>query len=240
MRQIAAVLFDYGGTLTRLAVSEAELKTRCLRRVRRFLRTRGISVTEKQLRDADVKAWELSRPSETHREVDAYELILNLLEEVGVKASVGDQLVRDVARVDFMTAVPYIELLPDTIPTLKALRRCNIKMGVVSNNLFPQMLKESIERLNLKPYLDTVVASGDVGVRKPAPEVFKRALLNLKCQAKETLFVGDTLEEDIVGAKELDMSTVWLNRSSSRGIESIVPDYEVRCLSDILPLLGIA
>ena len=239
MKPIRAVLFDYGGTLTTLTISVEDLRTKCLHGIQSFLQNRGINVTILQLREADREAWRSSQLQGSLREADATEFLTQLLRRSGVSVTRGDVMVEDVAKVDYMTAVPYMELLPETLPTLIALRDHHYRMGVVSNNLFPQMLRASIERLGLKSFFDTIVASGDVGVRKPAPEIFQTALSHLGCQAEETMFVGDRFEEDIEGAKNVGMTTVWLNSSAETRRGSIMPDHEVKHLSAILRILGL-
>ena len=240
MGQIEAILFDYGGTLTRLTISPEDLVTKCLRNIQTFLQSRGIAVSMARLKEADKEAWRLSQVRGSLIEANATEFMTELLREAGVDLADGDAVINGVAEVDYMTAVPYIELLPETLSTLQVLSEHKLRMGVVSNNVFPQMLRTSIERLGLGSFFCTVVASGDVGVRKPASEVFRKALGELGCRVEETLFVGDRLEEDVAGAQNVGMVTVWVNSSTEAKRGSIVPDYEVRDLSAILQILGLS
>jgi FMN phosphatase YigB (HAD superfamily) len=239
MKALRAVLFDYGGTLTTLTVSLEDLRVKCLRNIQSFLEGHGVTVAMAQLEVADEDAWGSFRMQGSLGEVDAAMFMTRFLRRSGVNVSEGDVIVAEAMEVDYMTAVPFIELLPETLPTLRVLREHQWKMGVVSNNVFPEMLRASVERLGLGSFFDVIVASGDLGVRKPAAAIFQRALSGLACGVEETMFVGDSLEEDIGGAKKLGMTSVWLHSSADVSGGSIVPDYEVESLSAILQILGL-
>jgi putative hydrolase of the HAD superfamily len=83
---------------------------------------------------------------------------------------------------------------------------------------------------------DVVVVSGAVNKRKPSPEIFKQALNALGVFANETVFVGDTLDADIAGPKEVGMKTVYIKRREEKQIENVVPDETINSLTE-LPLI---
>jgi FMN phosphatase YigB (HAD superfamily) len=65
-------------------------------------------------------------------------------------------------------------------------------------------------KFGYSPYLQTIIDSAVVGVRKPDPAIFNLALKTLDVPASETAFVGDSFERDIVPAKALGFQTFWL------------------------------
>ena len=76
-----------------------------------------------------------------------------------------------------------------------------VLMAAVSNAAFSgRILTHELVRARLAGYLQFVISSADIGIRKPAPEIFQHALRRLHVLAQETWFVGDTLDEDIAGA----------------------------------------
>jgi len=78
------------------------------------------------------------------------------------------------------------------------------------------------------------VYSGDVGVRKPAPEIFLRALEELGVDPLGAMFVGDRLDADVQGAARVGMTTVqalWFNADDTPGIE---PDFMAFTPMDVL------
>ncbi|OUR76016.1 hypothetical protein A9Q77_03850, partial [Marinomonas sp. 42_23_T18] len=72
--------------------------------------------------------------------------------------------------------------------------------------------RNKIEALGLANYFDVIVTSGELGVKKPNPLIFNTALEQLGAQAKECIFIGDSLTADMLPAKQLGMKTVWVNR----------------------------
>jgi putative hydrolase of the HAD superfamily len=119
---------------------------------------------------------------------------------------------------------------------LEALRARGVKTGVVANS-WPEparLLRCDAERLGLAPLLDVQVYSSDVGVRKPAPEIFLRALGELGVEPHLAMHVGDRLEADVAGAANLGMTTVqalWFSADDTPGIE---PDFMAFTAMDVL------
>ncbi|WP_019670899.1 HAD family hydrolase [Eudoraea adriatica] len=68
-----------------------------------------------------------------------------------------------------------------------------------------------IEKLNLMDFVDFLVTSEEVGVEKPHPYIFTRALQKLNCTASEALMIGDSWQKDIVGANAMGIQSIWIN-----------------------------
>src|SRR5262249_27649227 len=66
------------------------------------------------------------------------------------------------------------------------------------------------EEVGLRPYVDALVDSTVVGVRKPEPEIFHHALTRLGLAPGAVVFVGDSLGRDLAGARGVGMPHVWL------------------------------
>ncbi len=119
---------------------------------------------------------------------------------------------------------------------LESLRSRGIKTGVVSNS-WPdpgRVLRADVQRLGFAPLLDTIVFSDDVGLMKPAPEIFLRACTDLGVEPIDTMFVGDGLKTDVQGAANVGMTTVqalWFNADDTHGIE---PDFMAFTPMDVL------
>lgn len=68
-----------------------------------------------------------------------------------------------------------------------------------------------IEKLGLCDSIDFLVTSEEVGVEKPHPNMFYKALQKLNCGAKDTIMIGDSWDKDIVGASNLGIFSIWIN-----------------------------
>ena len=90
---------------------------------------------------------------------------------------------------------------------------------VVSN--WDASLPEVLERVGLGPCVDAVVSSAEVGAAKPAPAVFEAALERAAVGAAEALHVGDSLAEDVAGARAAGVAAVLLDREGTRGFDGV-------------------
>ncbi|HEX7527416.1 MAG TPA: HAD-IA family hydrolase, partial [Gaiellaceae bacterium] len=101
-----------------------------------------------------------------------------------------------------------------------------------------RLLRADAERLGLAGLLDVLVFSDEVGVSKPDPEIFLRALEQIGVEPEHAMFVGDRLETDVQGAAKLGMTTVqalWFAADdTSVGIE---PDFMAFTPMDVLNAL---
>jgi putative hydrolase of the HAD superfamily len=105
---------------------------------------------------------------------------------------------------------PAHALLASGHALLDSLRERGLKTGVVAN-AWPEpgrLLRRDAEELGIAERLDVLVFSTDVGVRKPAAEIFLHALGELGVDPLEAVFVGDRLVDDVQGAAALGMTTV--------------------------------
>jgi putative hydrolase of the HAD superfamily len=100
--------------------------------------------------------------------------------------------------------------VPSELPeALTRAQRHGIRLGVVSNS--EGRLNELFERVGLAPYFEIVVDSALEGVRKPDPEIFRRALARLGVQAQAALYAGDIPSVDVVGARAAGMEGVLID-----------------------------
>ncbi|MDE0012192.1 MAG: HAD-IA family hydrolase [Candidatus Poribacteria bacterium] len=116
----------------------------------------------------------------------------------------------------FLFAANSGTLYSDVVPTLQHLRDAGFKLAVVSNWESP--LDPLTERLGIADYFDAVVASHDVRVRseKPDPHIFNYALAAVGTSTEEVVHVGDTYEADIVGAQNVGIRPILLDRDNTQ------------------------
>ena len=70
---------------------------------------------------------------------------------------------------------------------------------------------ELLDQLALRSYFDLVLASGEVGTRKPDPHIFYAALDRLGANAQESLYIGDNYWADVIGAQRAGVTPVLLD-----------------------------
>ncbi|HEX9379879.1 MAG TPA: HAD-IA family hydrolase [Gaiellaceae bacterium] len=117
------------------------------------------------------------------------------------------------------------ELFEDAIPVLEELRASGLRIGVVSNGI--RDLTEFVAHHRLD--VDAIVDSRSHGRVKPHPTIFQAALDLLGVAAADAVMVGDSLEEDVEGARALGMRAILIDREDRH------PDVEER-LTDLYGL----
>jgi putative hydrolase of the HAD superfamily len=117
------------------------------------------------------------------------------------------------------------ELYEDALPALEELRQAGLSIGLVSNGI--RDLTEFVAHHRLD--VDAIVDSRSHGRVKPHPTIFEAALELLGAGAADTVMVGDSLEEDIEGARALGMRAILVDREERH------PEVEDR-LTDLLAL----
>jgi len=98
-------------------------------------------------------------------------------------------------------------------------------------------LETKIEKLKIKPYIDTIFAAEEVGAMKPHQDYYKGLLEKANIINKEDiLFIGDELEKDIKGGIENKIDTCWYNplKQSSNQYK---PKYEIQKLIELKKIL---
>jgi putative hydrolase of the HAD superfamily len=124
------------------------------------------------------------------------------------------------------------DLFEDVHPVLEELRRAELRIAVVSNGI--RDLTEFVAHHRLD--VDAIVDSRSHGRVKPHPTIFQAALAALGVTAEDAVMVGDSLEEDIEGARALGMGAILIDREDRH------PDVDER-LTDLYGLpaaLGLA
>ncbi len=91
------------------------------------------------------------------------------------------------------------------------------RVAIVTNGGAAQ--RDKLQRAGLADVVEQVFISGELGIAKPAPGIFERALAWSEAAPGECLFVGDDPINDIAPAAALGMATAWLPRGPWVGSE---------------------
>ncbi len=126
------------------------------------------------------------------------------------------------------------ELYPETLATLQALEERGKELGIVSN--FDSRLYEILVGLGIDRFFESVTLSSFAGAAKPSPKIFMRALAKHGALPEDALHVGDSLKEDVYGAKAAGIKPAFLQREGTACLVSEAPTitnlYEVITLLD--------
>ena len=107
-------------------------------------------------------------------------------------------------------------LHPDALPCLDALAVAfrGVRIGLITNGeSTPQGHK--LADTGLSGRVEHVIASGSLGVAKPDPRIFRHACAVFGSAPEETVYVGDRLRTDAIGAAAAGLTGVWLDRTGA-------------------------
>jgi len=90
------------------------------------------------------------------------------------------------------------------------------------------------ERTGISKYLQGAISSAQVGASKPDPSMFHTALTQAGASAQQGVHIGDHLQDDIAGASNVGMHSIWVNlQASVLSDDDPSPSHEVTHLRDI-------
>ena len=126
-------------------------------------------------------------------------------------------------------------MFPDAAELLPKLAR-RLPLALVTNGA-PDLQHFKIDASGLRPYFQTVVVSGEVGIGKPHPRPMQVALQQLGCDPARAAMVGNSLNSDIAGAQNTGVHASWLNRDGSPLTGDIRPDLTIASLHELTDLI---
>ena len=149
-----------------------------------------------------------------------------------------------------MPATAFVELMRSKIANytswaegaeslLRCLQARKHPMAVVTNGSKSQ--RDKIEALGASRYFEAELVSGEVGIAKPDPRIFRQALSRLNTAPDRSVFVGDSMEHDIAGARNVGMMTVYIRKGKAENADDALCDLvvaDLRELSDLVIGLG--
>ena len=111
-------------------------------------------------------------------------------------------------------------------------------IGIVTNGP-TEVQRAKLQLLGIEHLVDFVLISEEFGAAKPDPEIFREALGLAGVGPEEAIFVGDSAEFDMAGARAAGIPTVWVNRHQQPWTgPGSPPTRQIRSLVDLPDLLG--
>lgn len=178
-----------------------------------------------------------ARPPE-HYEVLSQERFRRALERVGVAGDAGAEIARGLSLRHMDHLASSTEMPAAHGALLRALAP-QYTVGLVSNFDHAPTARRLLAENGIDHLLQVAIISADFGRRKPHPSIFHAALDVVGGAADEALYVGDTIFDDVCGARAAGMDVVWINaQGAPLPAGSEPPTHTVSRLTDIAALLG--
>jgi len=172
-----------------------------------------------------------------HVELPSRERFRRALERVGCDDTRLAEAAVHLSRAH-MALIATATILPDGHRALLEALRPRYRLGLVSSFDDTATAYEILRRHGLLAYLDSVVVSETLGLRKPHPALVRAGLVDLGLGADEVLFVGDTFAEDVLGARAAGVDAAWIDaRGGGVPDGATPPRFRLRGLCELAPLL---
>jgi len=228
--KLKTILFDMGSTLIEFENSTWDVLGRvCAEKGYEFLRQKNLNLPEfdefSELLDSEF----LKARREVENNLKEFKVgrvaweffnILNL--------STSDGLYDSFIEVYYKPITDQLTLIDGAEDVLRYFKERNFKIGLVSNTIFPERFHLSeLKRFGLYSYLDNHLFSSEVGVRKPHPQIFLKALSELNVKPSQAVFVGDRLIEDVGGAQKVGMKGILAYHEGRDYSAPITPDAQI-------------
>jgi HAD superfamily hydrolase (TIGR01549 family) len=166
---------------------------------------------------------------------DAYlqRLAARLFEQLNVRVA-PETMPYHAARIWALIGPTCLTVFPEVQHVLRSLRDAGLKTAIVSNWMCG--LGNFCIELGIADGFDHVLASAELGTKKPEREIFAEACGRLGTEPGRTLHVGDTVIDDLEGAQNAGLHALLIERSPN-GIDP--PGPVIRSLVEIPRLLGL-
>jgi len=234
---IQHILFDLGGTLMRARNDWQPVFQQADQALSNTLREYHIELDSKIFRTR-LRAYYQQRDKDFQE--TTYHFVLNeLLKDLGY-TEVAEFIIRRALDAMFTVTQENWALEDDTHNTLQQLQSQNYKLGIFSNAGDDKDVQTLMRNFNIRPYFDFVLTSAACFYRKPHPRAFEIALARWSIPPEEAAMVGDSLEADILGAKNLGMQTIWVTRRAqftADEAQRIQANFSLISLDRLLPTL---
>lgn len=229
--KIRAVMFDLFETLARFWPPREDIQKEASRPF-------GIELTSEGIihgyREADAfMAFEnasglplrLRNAEETRQFFTKYEQLILKGDGFDVDCDIAEQIWENVRN------IPHgLSLFDDSLPALRELHSFGLILGIISN--FNMNGEDLLKLLGIDKTVQFAVTSHDTGFFKPHPPIFDAALTKAGVAAEEAIYVGDQYYSDILGARNVNINPLLIDRYSEgdqiEGVEVITTLFEVK------------
>lgn len=231
---VSAVFFDLFGTLV-VADDEPSAWQQWLEALHLSCKEAGAGVARDRLAEVCEDFFSRTEPVEDGGDLTVYERRLaRLLREIGADAA-ADR-VRRVAELTATAWQARFAVDPEAARVLGGLAE-RVPLALVSNFDHPPTARRALGESGLERHFSAVVISGEVGVQKPDPAIFRGPLARLGVEPGRAVHVGDAVE-DVVGARAAGLRPILVRRPGAR--PSPCPDPEgVTVIARLVELPGL-
>ncbi|MGB9750502.1 MAG: HAD family hydrolase [Caldisericia bacterium] len=188
-----------------------------------------LNISIKEVSDAynKMSEWLFSTQKETQKSINVSQQIYFIFKQFG---TIPNSLVLEDIKMSYESAI--FEVPPKIVDNvnyfLEKLKRLNLKLCILSDagRTPGWALKEILNRYNLLHYFNKIFFSDEIGFVKPNKNSFNKIIKEFNVKKEEVVHIGDSIEKDIIGAKEFGINYIHFSRKNSEKIEPSGRSFE--------------
>jgi putative hydrolase of the HAD superfamily len=135
--------------------------------------------------------------------------VAEALGNLGFEVTKGDSRIKAALNIFFQDFIDTLELRDGAKRLLHQTQKLG-KVALISDFTFAPVIYKSLRKIGISEFFNAVVVSQQIGWRKPSSNIFDFTLKCLEIQPKEAVYIGDSPNEDIKGAKQAGLKTVFM------------------------------
>ena len=144
-------------------------------------------------------------------EIPMEEIIAKVVGKFGIRNPNGG-LIHGAVEAYYRPEIESWQLFPDTLETLIALDKNGYLLGLISNAKSDWQVNSILNKFDLTRFFKLILISASLRIRKPKADIFLKALNDLNLTPKETVFIGNSIEADVIGPRSVGIHAIHIRR----------------------------
>lgn len=196
-----------------------------------IFKKRAVKVDLNQFLEAyipiNLKYWRLFRNEQVGKSELRYKRLKEAFDILNYK--INDSLINTLSD-DYIDNLSNYNCLYDGAVRILQYLRPKYKLHIITNG-FEAVQHKKMKNSGLLDFFETITTSECVGVKKPNPLIFEQAFKVSNAKPENSIMVGDSLEADIYGAKNVGMTPVFFNPDHKE-----IDDTEIKIINSLREL----
>ncbi|MFX0000607.1 MAG: HAD family hydrolase [Candidatus Hodarchaeota archaeon] len=205
---IRGVFFDLYGTLL-IPKNNKKAWNNWLLTFYKLMRDNGLKLSRNEFADMCSGFFTREEPREKEENLTIYEnRIKSFAMDFGLNLESNE--IKKIANECVISWHKYVKLDPEAIPILKILRN-EKNLALITNFDHPPFIYSILSKYRLIKYFEFIAISGEIGHKKPNPQIFNFTLEKLELEPQDVIYIGDS-KEDTEGAINAGIKPILIQR----------------------------
>jgi FMN phosphatase YigB (HAD superfamily) len=239
VHQIRGILLDLGDTLVQLDKPWEEVFEAEVRSLFAYLCDADVKADFQKFPITFVHAFEeaTSKTVLYRIEIPMEDIIAKVVGKFGVR-NPNQDFIHGAVEAYYRPEIQSWQLFPDTLDTLTTLERNGYLLGLISNARSDWQVNSILKKFDLTRFFKLVLISASLRIRKPKADIFLKALNDLNLTPAETVFIGNSVDADVIGPRSVGIHTIHVRRQPPEHDLTVNPDATVTSLSEAVEILN--